>query len=369
MAGKQIQSIIQLLNRASVDQDFWQPALKALGDLFNASVVQSVTFDNKSKELIDVTSVNRPAYYDRMHQEYYAKISPRIQAVTTAGNPVSYDYMFVDQATIRNHEFYEANKATDTYYHIGANDLGDERYACGIGFFRSSKYDHVDKNEIKLMEKLWPHLASAVRVRRAISASTKHLEPIIQALTLINQPAFIVNDEGKVHMMNSLAETELERHGGLKLSLERLVSYFPDDQPNLVKLLNNALAVSRGDQTFLERSDLQLRREFPQPNMRIVVQPLAATSSFMARKQGWVLLMTKSENERRDNQIERLVNEYQLTQAEVAVAMAMADGVRVIDYAKQKGVSVNTVRYQLRAIFEKTGTSRQPELIAKIYNL
>ena len=52
-----------------------------------------------------------------------------------------------------------------------------------------------------------------------------------------------------------------------------------------------------------------------------------------------------------------------LTPAEVRVAAALFDGATLRDIADANGVSLNTVRNQLTAIFDKTETGRQSELV------
>jgi len=57
-----------------------------------------------------------------------------------------------------------------------------------------------------------------------------------------------------------------------------------------------------------------------------------------------------------------------LTNAESAVAAALANGQNVAQYAEQKGVSVTTVRSQVRAIFDKVGVNRISDLIRRLMN-
>jgi DNA-binding CsgD family transcriptional regulator len=52
-----------------------------------------------------------------------------------------------------------------------------------------------------------------------------------------------------------------------------------------------------------------------------------------------------------------------LTPAEAALAAALGEGLTLHDYAERHGVSVGTVRNQLKCIFSKTGATRQPELV------
>jgi DNA-binding CsgD family transcriptional regulator len=58
-----------------------------------------------------------------------------------------------------------------------------------------------------------------------------------------------------------------------------------------------------------------------------------------------------------------LVGLFDLTPAEAAVARGIASGDSIPDFARRNGVSPETVRTQLRAVFEKTGTRRQADLV------
>lgn len=53
---------------------------------------------------------------------------------------------------------------------------------------------------------------------------------------------------------------------------------------------------------------------------------------------------------------------YALTGAEARIASQLASGLRIEDVAKQAGVSQQTIRNQLKSVFDKTCTHRQAEL-------
>jgi DNA-binding CsgD family transcriptional regulator len=66
----------------------------------------------------------------------------------------------------------------------------------------------------------------------------------------------------------------------------------------------------------------------------------------------------------RDVQSELLAQLYHLTPAELRVALALAKGMDTKEIAELHGVSLNTVRGQLKALMGKTDTHRQSELVA-----
>ena len=60
---------------------------------------------------------------------------------------------------------------------------------------------------------------------------------------------------------------------------------------------------------------------------------------------------------------------FDLTPAEARVARSLSAGETLDDIAETGGVSRNTVRTQLRGVMEKTGCTRQAELVSLLANL
>lgn len=66
---------------------------------------------------------------------------------------------------------------------------------------------------------------------------------------------------------------------------------------------------------------------------------------------------------------DRLRRLFGLTQAEAQITAQLASGCSVECIADERGVSVDTVRAQMRSIFQKTGLHRQGELICAVGKL
>jgi DNA-binding CsgD family transcriptional regulator len=63
---------------------------------------------------------------------------------------------------------------------------------------------------------------------------------------------------------------------------------------------------------------------------------------------------------------ERLRDAFRLSPSEAELACAIADGDEPACFAARRGVRISTVRTQLRAVFRKTGTTKQAELAALV---
>src|SRR5690606_35577810 len=60
---------------------------------------------------------------------------------------------------------------------------------------------------------------------------------------------------------------------------------------------------------------------------------------------------------------------FELTPAEAQVAAQLARGVSAVEIAAERGVSTQTIRAQIRAVFEKTGIKRQSDLIRLLFEM
>lgn len=63
-----------------------------------------------------------------------------------------------------------------------------------------------------------------------------------------------------------------------------------------------------------------------------------------------------------------LSNQFSFTKAESELALALVKGTTPKSYAHTKGISINTVRSQIRALLEKSGVRRQADLILLLMN-
>lgn len=62
-----------------------------------------------------------------------------------------------------------------------------------------------------------------------------------------------------------------------------------------------------------------------------------------------------------------LADRYQLTPAEVRVALMLIEGLAPVEIAAGNQVSLNTIRTQIKSLLRKTDTRRQAEFIAEVY--
>ena len=177
-----------------------------------------------------------------------------------------------------------------------------------------------------------------------------------------DKPLIELDLEGRVVAINALARERLKTHPGLTVSAERArarIRRFDLGLQKAIKLQQDRLATN-------------LPRGFQ--NQQTAVVPLgedeAGSPMFC-----WVL----SEQERilisfDDASLLRIrlgaaATTFGLSPAQLNLAELLASGQDLTTAAVEMSVSVNTVRTQLRRMFEKTQTHNQPALVSRLLNV
>jgi DNA-binding CsgD family transcriptional regulator len=188
-------------------------------------------------------------------------------------------------------------------------------------------------------------LSSQLQLERARAAVT--------ALELVGAPAAFVTDRGTLLAANPrftalLGKEILDVRKGLR---------FPD--ANVDALYNQALARLRSD---------KVGRSIPLPSQEarlrgiLHVVPICGEARDIFSSGGAILVIAGASTQGGLSQ-ELLQGLFDLTPAEARLARGLMQGLTLADAAHQFGVAEATIRTQLKALFAKTGQSRQSELV------
>ena len=142
----------------------------------------------------------------------------------------------------------------------------------------------------------------------------------------------------------------------------RLRTRFPQDQPALDRLL--ACAADPRLLAWAENAQVLIQRTDGQP-------PLTARAIAVARRLGPFapdppasVILTVEGFEAEGEAVEALLRRrFGLSPAQGRVAASLRSGKTLQEAARELGISYDTVRSHLKALFEKTGTRRQVELV------
>jgi len=214
----------------------------------------------------------------------------------------------------------------------------------------------VEPHHIQILDELRPHIA-----RSALMSARLQLERARAAsatLAALGLAALVMDQTGKVLATNKLIET-----------LDGYIRWRAHDRVALCdrsadELLRGAIAaIARGGDERVSALSFPLRNTVAEEAMVMHVIPirLAARDVFVRCAAALVLTPVTLPQA---PPVELVRSLFDLTAAEARVARGLASGKTVEDIAADSGLSPNTIRTHVRGVLEKTGRSRQSEVVA-----
>ena len=224
-----------------------------------------------------------------------------------------------------------------------------------------------EEDEKKLFALLIPHLARAYRVRRELNEMKALAADCMTALDHVGRGVVLAAEDGTVHFVNRRAEALFADGDGLSATRRGLKTGRPRADGALLGLVNEAARTGQG-RASVAVGAMTVSRKSGKAPYTVIAEPLA--SSHRDRlgapdRAGAILFIGGGEHDRAPAP-ERLATIYGLTAAEAQVAASASQGLGATEIAAVRGVSVNTVKSHLKAIFLKADVDRLPRLVARI---
>jgi DNA-binding CsgD family transcriptional regulator len=224
---------------------------------------------------------------------------------------------------------------------------------------RQGPFDHAEARELV---RLAPHF------RRVISFSEKFAlggaRASLGSLERLGTPALVLDRQGAVRLMNPAAEALLGPH--LSLVQRRLRAAHPPSDRALQDLIA-ALRQTGAGRTARVAAPVPIQRPGRRP-LIVEAMPIAGLVADVFQSLAAILLVTDLEA-RPVPREDALRSAFGLTPAEARLACRLAAGESLEEAAEALAIAKNTARIQLRAVFAKTGTARQGELVALLVRL
>lgn len=344
--------------------DGWLPAGESLFHFLGANG-GSLRFPREDGRSVNVFELS--AQGEESYSEYYCRIDPVRSALTrSAMNPTAVSTALVIEDLVARHhyrhsEFYQDFAKQNDQHHMLLGMIGDQDRNV-IGFFRDGS-DFGDKERAHLSQ-LLPHIRRAIDLRKRLQKAELAARLGYAALEALPASAIVVNSEGRVVYANSSAARHLSV-SGLPLSLstgrgsgETMLSVDNrGEAARLRALISNASFGGRGGAMRFER-DLGSGR--PLSQIAVFVLPLPAQFSartVFANEGDPVLVLLQDLSRPAPINPGLLTDLFALSSAESAVALALLGGQTAEAVARERQVSLETVRTQIRVVLRKTGAS------------
>ncbi len=209
-----------------------------------------------------------------------------------------------------------------------------------------------------------PYALAAIRIQTALARQGAAL--MAGAFDSLAACVFVLDRRGRVLAMSAQAEASLRSRASLRLSAGRLSARGAEDDRRLQRALEAAL---RDVEQPAPGIRLWLRGGEDAPSGR-------ACEVFPLPRKDWALglepralVILRGPAEACAERCDLLRDALGLTPTEAEIAALAADGLSRREIAAIRGSSYETVKSQLRRIFEKSGVQREAQLVALIHRL
>lgn len=238
--------------------------------------------------------------------------------------------------------------------------LEDGPLAVLLALTRGRRRHAFDTGQRQALARIAFHFEAglAIEARRSIRFAEE--SPGLDAITSQRHPLWLIDGHRRVHMRNAAAETMVRADGPLTEADGQLRCTDPAEDTELacalvrLELANRPPASGQPPRRAVVRIGVE-------PNAHAILlsgQPRRDEAAGALAVVRCSPLQSSSEPDP-----DLLVEVFELTLAEAQVASQLARGLSAVEIATARGVSTQTVRAQIRAVFEKTGIKRQSDLI------
>ena len=214
---------------------------------------------------------------------------------------------------------------------------------------------------LRLTPDQWQSVGERLAMLRAYLSGLETERRIVsEALDAVALAVTVVDRSGTVRFANRMAERLLDLKDGLMILQGRLTAARSKENGQLRERI---LEVAENGRSNASAPWAAMRIEREDGNAWFVsVAPLGRLAQAQSTD-GMVIVMISDPNMPMKPSTSMLRQLHGLTYAEAEILGRLIIGMRSSEIADELGISIETVRTHLKAIFTKTGTSRQADLV------
>lgn len=217
-------------------------------------------------------------------------------------------------------------------------------------------------------QQLVVHIRRALHLRHLLLQRSQQADTSVRLLDAIGSAMLIVQLDGEIAYINPVARKILNSNDALSIKANRIWSPNTFKYQRLKTLIANMfesvnVPASEAPQSHLA---MQHQNDVLYLHLSLIAHEtdnLPWMNQLLMKEPMVMLQIRDLKQELSINASQQLVDIYHLTRAELNIARLVAEGLQVNEIADLLQLSANTIRAQLKAIYKKTNTSRQAELM------
>ncbi|SMF70244.1 helix-turn-helix transcriptional regulator [Allosphingosinicella indica] len=232
----------------------------------------------------------------------------------------------------------------------------------GLAVLRTRSEGAADEKALAAFGEAAGYAGAAVRIQFALERQAGRL--VAGTLEAMDIAAFVIDGTGAVSAMTPHGEVLVRGGDGLRVVDGHLCAAWPSDRVRLDMAIARALACEERH----SHAGVMLRAGAAGSETLLVSLITLPGQPWSFNFRPRVIAVAKRPRPRGRGAV-LLTDLFQLTPAESAVALLVAEGKSRAEIAAERRVSSATVMAQLKSIFHKTGVTREAALVARLRDL
>ena len=367
--GSRLLDAVEAIHSAGLDGARWGEALEAVTRLTDCAAASLESYDFERRRLRMWQGVGSEPEMVEAYRSFHSSDNPYAPTRPSARACGKFAQAHVlDMAGLDREPFYAGYITyTEPRYFLAGLVDGGRGPQTVFTLTRHPGYGEVERQHARLFGRVLPHVRLALQVAVRMEETGGRARQLASALDWLQEGAALLGRDGSVLYANA-ALAEIGRAGdGMALGRSGLILQSAPARDLLAHALARAAALSLAGDTP-PPEPFAAPRPSGAPAYVLTLRPLFPEEALDGPDGAVAVVFVHdpTRGARAQANAAALAAAWGLTAAEAELAAALRRGDPPSEYARRRGVSVNTVYTHLRRLKEKTGAHRLPELIRRL---
>lgn len=351
-----MQALIENIYAAGMGEQPWRCALDRIRALTGTRLVAIVTLDGAGQTLASDVAADDDELAGKIQQGYndeFHRYDPSRAVAAEWDVGRWYDDRQWNRDRQRSHSIYhqEFLRPLDLGYWEGAFVSRTTRLSHFLSLHGGTD-DMGSTSSRDSFQSIGTHLGRALRLQAQLASSQQQVNHVESVFDALGCAIFVLDDSRRLLRANSAASRLMAREKALRFVNGRFEPSPPS--PSTAREWHEAC----------RQGAIALRRPAPHSPLVLRLTPLSASSAVAKDWQRPLTLMVASGDRSIAERQSSLRIVFGLTQAESEVCTSICvEGLTPQACAESRGVSIGTIRSQIKSIHLKTGVTRLAELV------
>jgi DNA-binding CsgD family transcriptional regulator/PAS domain-containing protein len=361
-------AVIQAFYDASMDESRWPAALEVLVDLTGSQAATFWVLDpSPEPRLPTFTFLNFDPGGMQVYRNQMVPLDPTNRyLVAHPDETIVHDGLVITEREKDRDVYYDWHcRLSDTRYRLVGQAHPTPSAQAGVALHRTRKAGRFEPSDIEQFRFLHRHLAQALTIGFRLGTLGTMQKSTAEVLDR-NPAAIVLLDEHKRIVFANRAAQSLQASGdGVLLSPRGVVLARKQDNDLLRGMIELALAAN----TVPAEGVLRVPRLSGKRPYAILVSPISRNYSLLSDVRPAVCVVITDPELPTPLLKQRLMSAFSLTEAEARLGALLAEGENLHRAADRLRITYGTCRSRLAAIFQKTETRSQAELVALLLKM